>query len=111
MAKKCLLQRNIKRIMLNKKYFFSRKNILSKIITNSTSLELNIVKLNIIRTNFFNNQKIQQISRDSSKVRLRAKCWGTGKSRGFYRFFGLCRNTLREFAHDCFLPGLTKSSW
>lgn len=106
MAKKCSLQRNIKRTMLNKKYFFIRKNILSKIVLNSTSLELNI-----IRTNFFNNQKIQQIVRDSSKVRLRAKCWYTGKSRGFYRFFGLCRNTLRELAHDCFLPGLTKSSW
>lgn len=106
MAKKCLLQRNIKRTMLNKKYFFIRKNILFKIVANSTILELHI-----IRTNFFKNQKIQKIPRDSSKVRLRAKCWGTGKSRGFYRFFGLCRNTLREVAHDCFLPGLTKSSW
>jgi small subunit ribosomal protein S14 len=39
------------------------------------------------------------------------RCWATGKPRGYYRDFGLCRNQLRERAHKGLLPGVTKSSW
>jgi small subunit ribosomal protein S14 len=43
--------------------------------------------------------------------RVRNRCWATGKPRGVYRDFGLCRNQLRERAHKGELPGVVKSSW
>lgn len=55
--------------------------------------------------------KIQKLPRNSAKIRLRNRCWRTGRSRGFYRDFGLCRHMIREMAHNCILPGLHKSSW
>jgi len=57
------------------------------------------------------NKKLQKLPRNSAKTRMRNRCWKTGKPRGYFRFFGLCRNVVREFAHDCFLPGVTKASW
>ena len=55
--------------------------------------------------------KLQTLPRDASPVRLRNRCWATGKPRGVYRDFGLCRNQLRERAHKGELPGVVKSSW
>jgi small subunit ribosomal protein S14 len=57
------------------------------------------------------NEKLQKLPRNSSRIRLRNRCWKTGRPRGYFRFFGLCRNALRELANDCFLPGITKASW
>jgi small subunit ribosomal protein S14 len=57
------------------------------------------------------SKKLQQLPKNSSPNRLRNRCWKTGRPRGYFRFFGLCRNALRELAHDCLLPGITKSSW
>ncbi len=34
-----------------------------------------------------------------------------GRSRGYFRKFGLCRICLRELAHEGKIPGLVKSSW
>jgi len=56
-------------------------------------------------------RKIQQLPRASSRTRLRNRCWKTGGPRGYYRDFGLCRNQLREMAHQGLLPGVVKSSW
>ena len=52
-----------------------------------------------------------QIKFNSMKVRLRNRCFVTGKPRGFYRDFGLSRNMLRYMGHECLIPGLVKSSW
>jgi small subunit ribosomal protein S14 len=60
---------------------------------------------------YYFNKCIQKMPRNSSSVRIRNRCWKTGKPRGFLRFFGLCRNVTRELALDCFLPGVIKSSW
>ena len=48
---------------------------------------------------------------NSLPVRLRNRCWKTGRSRGVYRDFGLSRHVIREMAHQCLLPGLIKASW
>ena len=56
-------------------------------------------------------KKFEKVPRNSSPSRQRNRCWVTGRSRGFYRDFGLSRHVLREMAHDCLIPGLTKSSW
>jgi len=55
--------------------------------------------------------KLQKLPRDASPVRLRNRCALTGRPRGVYRKFGVCRICLRELAHQGAIPGMTKSSW
>jgi small subunit ribosomal protein S14 len=100
MAKKSMLQREIKRKNLNQKYKEKRLLILQNLKKASTLEEI-----------FSLNEKLQKIPRNSSTIRLRNRCWKTGRPRGYFRFFGLCRNAVRELAHDCLLPGVTKASW
>ena len=102
MAKKSMLERERKRQLLVKRYSEKRKTILN---------ELNKIKSSSLDEIFALNEKIQKLPRNSSAIRVRNRCWKTGKPRGFSRFFGLCRNAVRELAHDCVLPGVTKASW
>lgn len=55
--------------------------------------------------------KIEKMPRDSAKVRLTRRCKITGRARGVYRKFSLCRNELRRRAMVGEVPGLVKSSW
>jgi len=100
MAKKSMLERELKRKKLITKYSEKRKNLLNQ-----------LKKAGSLEEIFEINQKIQKLPRNSSRIRLRNRCWKTGRPRGFFRFFGLCRNVLREMSHECLLPGVTKSSW
>jgi small subunit ribosomal protein S14 len=100
MAKKNMLEREVKRKKLVKKYSEKRKILVNQ-----------LKKENSLEEIFEINEKLQKLPRNSSPLRLRNRCWKTGKPRGYSRFFGLCRNAIRELAHDCFLPGVTKSSW
>jgi small subunit ribosomal protein S14 len=100
MAKKSMLEREKKRKKLVAKYSEKRNEILKELKTANT-LE-NLFEL---------SEKLQKLPRNSSKIRLRNRCWKTGRPRGYFRYFGLCRNSLRELAHDCFLPGVIKASW
>ena len=45
------------------------------------------------------------------KTRRYNRCSMTGRSGGYYGYFGVCRQVLREMAHSGMLPGVTKSSW
>ena len=56
-------------------------------------------------------QKLQSLPKNSSPCRKRNRCWKTGRSRSFYRDFGLSRHVLREMSHAGVIPGMTKSSW
>ena len=100
MAKKGMLERELKRKKLVTKYSEKRKIVLNE-LKKSSSLE----------ETFSLSAKLQKLPRNSSRIRLRNRCWKTGRPRGYFRFFGLCRNALRELANDCFLPGITKASW
>jgi len=95
-----MLQRELKRKKLIKKYAEKRAIILNE-----------LKKADSLEKIFDLNEKIQKLPRNSSGVRLRNRCWKTGRPRGYSRYFGLCRNALRELAHDCFLPGVVKASW
>ena len=55
--------------------------------------------------------KLSEMPRNSSRVRVRNRCALTGRSRGYYRKFGLSRITLRDLASKGMLPGVTKASW
>ena len=56
-------------------------------------------------------QKLQQLPRNASPSRQRNRCSLTGRPRGVFRKFGLCRNKLREVAMRGEVPGMTKASW
>ena len=55
--------------------------------------------------------KLNDLPRDSSKVRIRNRCELTGRTRGVYRKFGLSRIKIRELSMNGALPGVVKSSW
>lgn len=55
--------------------------------------------------------KYQELPRNSSPSRQRNRCALTGRPRGVFRKFGLCRNKLREIAMRGEVPGMIKASW
>jgi len=54
---------------------------------------------------------LQKLPRNSSATRLINRCSLTGRSRAYYRRFGISRIMLRELALLGQLPGVTKASW
>lgn len=55
--------------------------------------------------------RLQQLPRNANPTRQRNRCCLTGRPRGVFRKFGLCRNKLREIAFRGEVPGMTKASW
>ena len=100
MAKKSMIEREKKRMKLHKKYALKRDNLLKKY---QTSESFNS-KLEI-------HSKLQKLPRNSSKTRIRNRCWKTGRANGVYRFVGLCRNMFRYHAMRGDIPGIRKASW
>jgi len=95
-----MIEREKKRIRLEKKYMTKRTVLLMNYRNEhdfSKKLEL--------------HSKIQKLPRNSAKTRIRNRCWKTGRPRGVFRDFGISRHVFREMAHQCLLPGITKSSW
>lgn len=95
-----MVERDRKRAKLAAKYAAKREALKAEFETAATPQE----KLAVHR-------KIQQLPRNSHPSRQRNRCWLTGRPRGYYRDFGLCRNALRDMAHKGLLPGVVKSSW
>jgi small subunit ribosomal protein S14 len=100
MAKQSMIQREEKRDRLILKYDARRKALKQELKTASGyQMKLTVYK------------KLENLPRNSAPIRHRNRCWATGRSRAFYRDFGLSRHVLREMAHEGLIPGLTKSSW
>lgn len=102
MAKKSMIQRNLRRIKLCDQYKKKREEL--KAITNNKGLSLS-------ERFAAQNKLIKKLPRNSSKVRIRNRCALTGRPRGVYRKFGLCRIILRDLCAFGEIPGVTKSSW
>ena len=100
MAKKSMIEREKKRQRLVVNYAAKRNNLKERMKSTSLLQE----RLNLHR-------KLQQLPRNSAPVRLHRRCLLTGRPKGYFRDFGLSRHMLREMAHKCLLPGVTKSSW
>lgn len=95
-----MVERENKRKRLVEKYSKKREELKEQFRTATSMAE----KIEIHR-------QIQQLPRNSAPNRVRNRCWVTGRPRGYYRDFGLCRNVLRDWAHQGLLPGVVKSSW
>jgi small subunit ribosomal protein S14 len=101
MAKKSMLEREVKREKTAKKYAVRRQELKAMIRNPATSDDERrdaIAKLNAL-------------PRDASPTRQRNRCAITGRPKGFYRKFGLGRNKLRETTMRGEIPGLSKASW
>jgi small subunit ribosomal protein S14 len=101
MAKKSMINRELKRIQLVKKYAAKRVELKELIRNPSTSDEERRDAL----------LKLQEMPRDASPVRIQRRCRLTGRPHAVYRKFGLGRNKLREAAMRGDIPGLRKASW
>jgi small subunit ribosomal protein S14 len=55
--------------------------------------------------------KLAQLPRNGAAVRVRLRCALTGRGRGNYRKFQLCRIALRDLASAGHIPGMVKASW
>ncbi len=101
MAKLSLINRDIKRQALVKKYAPKRQALEAIINDQSRSEE----------ERFQARLKLQALPRNANPTRLRNRCEITGRPRGTYRKFGLGRIKLRESAMRGEIPGLVKASW
>jgi small subunit ribosomal protein S14 len=100
MAKQGMIQREKKRERLVAKYSTKRTKI-KEDLKNVTSFQERLALY----------KKLESVPRNSSPSRQRNRCWVTGRSRGFYKDFGLSRHVLREMGNEGLIPGLKKSSW
>jgi len=89
MARKAIVARNAKREKLVERYAEKRKQLKEE------GLYLDL----------------QKLPRNSSPTRLRNRCTMTGRGRGVYKKYGLCRNMFRQLASEGKIPGIRKSSW
>lgn len=101
MAKKSMINRELKRLRAVEKYAEKRAELKEAIRSPNTSDE----------ERFEAQRKLQALPRNSSPVRVQRRCRLTGRPHGFYRKFGLGRNKLREAAMRGDIPGLRKASW
>ena len=101
MAKLSLINRQVKREQMVKKYAPKRKELQAIANDGKRSHEERMDA----------RKQIAQMPRDASPTRLRNRCALTGRPRGTFRKFGLARNKLREVAMRGEVPGLVKASW
>jgi small subunit ribosomal protein S14 len=101
MAKTSSIERNNKRVRLEKKYSAQRAKLKAIIYNKSAPME----------DRFQAVLKLSELPKNSAKIRIRNRCSMTGRSRGVYSKFKLSRSSLRLLALRGELPGVTKSSW
>ena len=101
MAKQSSIQKNLNRKKIVKKFNNRRQSLKKKIMQKNLPIE----------ERFKIQSKLNELPRDSSKIRLRNRCELTGRTRGVYRKFGLSRIKIRELSMTGALPGVVKSSW
>jgi len=101
MAKLALKNREAKRTKLVAKYAAKRME-LQAIIENAKLDDEERMQARL---------KLQMLPRNASPVRQRKRCVLTGRPRGVFKKFGLCRNKLREIAMRGEVPGMAKASW
>ncbi|MBJ6361196.1 30S ribosomal protein S14 [Paenibacillus sp. MAHUQ-46] len=95
------IRRDLSRRTLYKKYEKSR--LIYKSLINDSSINPQD-KLTYI-------SKLNQLPRNSSKVRIKNRCTLTGRSHGIHKFYRISRIKIRDLANKGLLVGYTKGSW
>jgi small subunit ribosomal protein S14 len=101
MAKKSQVHRDRKRKALIEKHAEKRAELRKRLNDANVSIE---EKLEI-------QEQFAKLPRNSCPTRLNRRCEVTGRSKSYYRKFGISRIALRELTLRGQLPGMRKSSW
>lgn len=101
MAKTSAVNRNKKREDMAKRDRAKRSKLKAQMMDRSLPVE----------ERFEASMKLAQLPRNGSRTRVRLRCELTGRSRGNYRKFKICRVALRELGNTGQIPGLVKASW
>lgn len=101
MAKKSIVARQEKRTRIVKKYATQRAKLKETIRNLNLSYEEREKAM----------KALWAMPRKSNRIQLRNRCAVTGRPRGVYRTFGLCRHMIRLYAMRGDVPGLVKASW
>ena len=101
MARKAAIEKNNYRKKFSAKYTKLRKELRAKAIDPKLSDEERSAA----------RKKLQDLPRNSSPQRVRSRCELTGRPRGNFRKFGVCRLAFRQLALLGQIPGVTKASW
>jgi small subunit ribosomal protein S14 len=101
MAKTSMVERDLKRRRLNKRYAGKRKELKAIAMDKSRPMD----------ERFQATLKLASLPRNSSKTRIHNRCELTGRPRGYYRKLRISRIALRELGSSGLIPGLVKSSW
>ncbi len=101
MAKKSMVNREIKRAKLVKQHA-SKRAALKAVIEDKTKP---------MEERFSATLKLASLPRNSSATRLHNRCQLTGRPHAYYRKLKLSRIMLRDLASFGQIPGMVKSSW
>jgi small subunit ribosomal protein S14 len=101
MAKLSKVNRNVAREKLVKREKSKRQTLKDVVMDRTLPVE----------DRFNATLKLAQLPRNGAAVRVRLRCEVTGRSRGNYRKFKLCRIALRDLASAGQIPGMVKASW
>lgn len=101
MAKKALIERELKRTKLVAKYSGKRAELKAIIDDSKRSDE----------ERYEARLALQKLPRNANPTRQRNRCELTGRPRGTFRQFGLGRAKVRELAMSGDIPGVIKASW
>tara|TARA_S200000501_G_scaffold378145_1_gene439341 strand:+ start:2003 stop:2308 length:306 start_codon:yes stop_codon:yes gene_type:complete len=101
MAKKSKIVREQKLIKKVQKYAARRAELKGIIKSPDTSIEN---KRDAVA-------KLDKLPKSSSRIRIRTRCFKTGRPRAVLRRFNLSRIVFREMALKGEIPGVTKASW
>ena len=101
MAKKSKIVREYKLVKNIEKYSLLRAELKGVIKSPSSTFEEKQIAV----------AKLDKLPKSSSRIRLRNRCFKTGRPRGVIRRFKLSRLCFREMALKGEIPGVTKASW
>ena len=101
MAKKAMIERELKRQKLVEKYAAKRAAL--KEIANDEEKPM--------EERFKARLKLAKLPRNSSATRLHNRCQLTGRPHAYYRKLKMSRIALRDLGSQGQIPGLVKSSW
>ncbi len=101
MAKLSQVLRDQRRIALIEKHAAKRAELRKRLKDPELSID---EKLEI-------QDEFAKLPRNSCPTRLNRRCRISGRSRSYYRKFGISRIALRDLALRGQLPGVRKSSW
>jgi small subunit ribosomal protein S14 len=101
MAKTSQVNRNARRAYMAKRDKQKRATLKAIMMDRSLPVE----------ERFTASLKLAELPRNGAAGRVRLRCSLTGRSRGNYRKFKLCRVALRELASSGQIPGMVKASW